>query len=108
MSVRVKRGSSDPAVKAIKGALEEYVTEHPGATAELYRYNSAAIRVRVTDERFDRVPFDKRHDGLWDYIRARVSDDVMSEISFLIPVTADERGHDLSSAEFDHPSRSLL
>jgi hypothetical protein len=108
MSVRVTRGRGDPAIKAVKSALEAYVAEHPGATAEVYRYNSAAIRVRVTDERFARIPFTRRHDGLWDYISARVPDEVMSEISFLIPVTSAERDQELSSVEFDHPSRSRL
>jgi hypothetical protein len=108
MSVRVTRGRGDPAVNAVKAALEAYIAEHPGATAEVYRYNSAAIRVRVTDDRFARVSFAKRHDGLWDYISTRVPDEVMSEVSFLIAVTSTERDRELSSVEFDHPSRSRL
>src|SRR5436309_3479803 len=100
----IKRGRGDPYVNAVKAALKEYVAEHPGAVAEVYRYNSASIRVRVTDERFAGTRFARRHDDLWDYISDRVPEDVMSEISFLIPVTPAEKDRDMSSFEFDHPS----
>jgi hypothetical protein len=103
----MKRGRGDASLRAIKTALRSYVNDYPGAVAEAYRYNAASIRIRVVDERFAKQPFDRRHDELWEFLNDRIPDEVMSEISFLIPVTPAERERDLSSVEFDHPTHTL-
>lgn len=46
------RQESDQAVKDIAAALEVYEQAHPAATCFVYRYNPAAIRVKIIDPTF--------------------------------------------------------
>lgn len=50
--VMIPQESSDQAVKDIAAALEVYEQAHPAATCFVYRYNPAAIRVKIIDPTF--------------------------------------------------------
>ncbi len=51
MPINVIRGKSDPVIDEIKGVLSSYEKDHPGAKIDLYRQNTASVRVRIIDLR---------------------------------------------------------
>ena len=102
------RGTSDPAVVALKFALEDYEGEHGGAEATLYRQNSGAIRVRVVDQAFAGMKRSQRHDDVWDYLSKKVDPDVLQEISVLLLMPPDELGSSIMNLEFEDPLPSTL
>lgn len=103
MAVQIIRGKADPAVRALQRRLAEYEARYPNAEIELYRSNAACIRVRVVDRRFGRMSFTDRHDHLWDFLQEGVPDDVMSQISVLLPVTPAQAKQDNYRIDFDDP-----
>lgn len=103
MAVRVKRGKADPTVKAIKGALARYGSDHPRAQVDLYRINPGSIRVRVVDPRFHRVNRTNRHALVWSYLE-ELDTEIVDEIGWLLLLSPQEAKSSLASAEFDNPA----
>jgi hypothetical protein len=60
----------DQAVKHIAAALEVYEQTHPAATCFVYRYNPAAIRVKIIDPTFHGQSKGERHDYAWGFLRS--------------------------------------
>jgi len=58
---------------------------------EAYRYNSASIRVRITDERFRGLSTSQRHHQLLDPIIDILPDRLQSDICFLCGVAPGEK-----------------
>jgi stress-induced morphogen len=104
----VTRGARDALVKKFAKILGEYERENPGAVATVYRQNSAAIRVRVVDERFARMSKPDRHDRVWRFISDRLSDDEIQELSILLLLSPAEQRSSFLNAEFDDPVPSSL
>jgi hypothetical protein len=104
MPVKLLRGQSDPAVRALRERLQEYQATYPDAEIELYRSNPACIRVRVVDRRFGRMGIMDRHDHLWEFLSAGLPDDVMSQISVLLGVTPAQAKWDNYRLDFDDPA----
>ncbi len=106
MSVLVPRGPTldgDAGLRAVAGVLEQYVADHPGAEAELYRRGEYLIRVRVVDGRFAGLTRGQRHRAVWHYL-LRLPDEVLSDVTYVLAVTPDERGASPASHEFDDPT----
>jgi stress-induced morphogen len=82
--------------------------------ADAYRYNSASIRVRVVDSRFEGLPREQR-DGMvehyLDQLPPETQRDIVTLFTFApsdlqpMPTTLRER---MLNAEFDQPSPSVL
>ena len=106
MSISI-RGRSDRPVEAIAEAFKGYEARHPHARIEVYRQNSASIRVRVIDEDFAGISQVDRHEILWSCIEA-LPEDFQGEMSLLIAVTPEETGSSIASIDFDHPIPSRL
>lgn len=104
----ITRGSHDASVEKVKAVLDEYERLHPGAVANLYRQNSASIRIRVIDERFAQWSKGQRHDYLWKFITDRLSEDDVEEISVLLPLSKAELRSSFMNSEFDDPIPSSL
>ncbi|MBI1369660.1 MAG: hypothetical protein GC162_13525 [Planctomycetes bacterium] len=104
----ILHGKSDSIVTAIKAALDAYEQTFPGSKAEVYRQNSASIRVRVIDERFAAMNRADRHDQVWDFLLERAGDDAMAEVSVLLPLAPAELKKSFANYDFDHPLRSKL
>lgn len=98
----ITRGPIDAYVEKIKAVLDDYERKHPGAQTELYRQNSASIRIRVFDDHFAGVSKGDRHDRLLDFLAASLDEDTLQEISLLLPLTTSER-QSFMSVEFDDP-----
>ncbi len=99
----IVRGERDGAVEALKQAMDEYEAAHPGAVANLYRQNVASIRIRVVDPRFKKMSRPDRHDELYDFLADRVSNDVLNELSILLPLAPSEQPSSFMNFEFDEP-----
>ncbi len=97
----------DQYVTAILQALEAYRKDHPRATFDAYRRNSASVRVRVIDSDFQGIDRVDRDDLVWKYLEP-LPEDVQTEISMLVLVTPRERKTSLASVEFEYPSPSRL
>lgn len=77
---------------------------------EVYRYNSASIRVRIVDERFKGKSASER-DAMVEPHLARLPEDTQADITMLLllaPDEIEEAPHNLVNLEFEHPSLSLL
>src|SRR4051812_27420854 len=82
--------------------------------ADAYRYNSASIRVRVIDARFEKMPREKRDamvEVFLDQLPAETQRDIVSLFTFApselnqTPTTFREF---MLNTEFDNPSPSML
>jgi stress-induced morphogen len=106
MSINI-RGQSDPTVEEFAKQLEQYDTKHPSANIELYRHNPYSVRIRVIDEGFRGKTKTMRHQEVWP-ILYELSEDTLSELSFLVLIPPEEKETALSSREFDDPIPSTL
>jgi stress-induced morphogen len=104
----ILHGKSDSIVIAIKSALDAYERQFPGSKAEVYRQNSASVRVRVIDQRFAALSRADRHDQVWDFLTAHAGEDTVAEVSVLLPLTPHELKDSLANYDFEHPLPSNL
>jgi hypothetical protein len=80
---------------------------------DAYRYNSASIRVRVIDPRFEGLTNEDRYDLVEPWLD-RLPEPILGDIMNLLMLTPEEAGpgqfsrHALSNLEFEDPSPSLL
>jgi hypothetical protein len=83
--------------------------EFPGTDA--YRYNSASIRVRVVDPRFEGKSTEER-DAMVEPLLARLPESIQADIMNLLTLypneTADSFKAFVANAEFDDPSPTML
>ena len=101
------RGKSDPALQAIVNALANYEADHPRAEIVAYRHGSVSIRVRIVDPDLAGTSRSDRHDKVWSYLEP-LPEDILSQISILLPLTPDEEPTSIGSLDFDHPLPTRL
>ena len=81
------------------------------AQADAYRYNSASIRVRVIDPRFEGMSLDER-DAMVGPVLDRLPVSIQGDIMNLLMLAPSElegyNRHSLRNLEFEDPSRSML
>ncbi len=94
--------------------VEQKIREAGFERVDAYRYNSASIRVRVVDPRFQALSNEAR-DAMVEPILAQLPDETQREIVILLTFTPDEldpRHPNLRQAllnqEFEDPSPSRL
>jgi len=104
----ITQGSIDPEVQALKDALDAYEAAHPGADAALYRQNSASIRLRVIDRRFEGMTKSRRHADVWDFLATRVPEDTLADVSLVLTIAPAELKHSFANFEFEQPTPSRL
>ncbi|RMF75817.1 MAG: hypothetical protein D6744_13025 [Planctomycetota bacterium] len=104
----VTKGKTDEAVHELKAALDAYEEAHPGAEAALYRQNSASIRLRVIDRRFEGMTKSRRHAYVWDFLASRVPEDTLSDVSLVLAIPPAELKTSLMNLEFEDPTQSGL
>ncbi len=75
--------------------------------AEVYRYNSASIRVRIVDKRFKGKSAPER-DAMVSPRLARLPEDIEADITMVLLVAPDETEQSVVNLEFEHPSPSAL
>jgi hypothetical protein len=94
--------------------VENTLREGGFKNVEAYRYNSASIRIRVIDPRFEGLKPEKRDrlvEPFLDQLPERTQADIMSLFTFA-PSELEDPQKNLReaslNAEFDHPSPSML
>ncbi len=102
MSITIPRGATDSILEQIVETLESYKADHPGSEIALYRQNSVSVRIRIIDPAFAGKNRIERSDLVWRYIE-KLPDDVQSDISTLILLTADETKRSFANFEFEDP-----
>jgi stress-induced morphogen len=102
----ITQGNADAEVKSLKDALDEYETAHPGAEAAIYRQNSASIRLRVIDHRFEGMTKSRRHADVWDFLAERVPKDTLADVSLVLAVAPAELRHSFANFDFEQPTPS--
>jgi len=107
MSIDIPRGAHDPTIDQIIEALRGYEREHPRAKIDLYRQNSASIRIRIIDPELSGISKAQRHRLALGYLGA-LSDDTQGEIGLLLLLTPDETTMSFANFEFDDPIPSRL
>ena len=105
---KITQGNTDDQVQALKDALEAYEAQYPGADAALYRQNSASIRMRVIDRRFEGMTRSRRHAHVWDFLAARVPEDTLADVSLVLTVAPAELRDSFANFEFERPIPSRL
>src|SRR5438874_8909455 len=93
--------------------IEELLRKQGFAKVDAYRYNPAAIRVRVIDPRFEGQSIEQR-DAMVEPILAQLPERTQADIITLLTFTESEvaqgpkfKGYGLN-VEFDDPSPSIL
>lgn len=94
---------ADPAVVTLAAALQRYNEKHPAATCAIYRYNPAAIRIKIVDPAFHGQSKGDRHDYALGFFED-VPEDVLEELTMLLCLAPGERG--LMEAVFETPPPS--
>lgn len=94
--------------------VEEVLRNAGFEKADAYRYNSASIRVRVIDPRFEGMPDEKRDaliEPVLEQLPQRTQADIMSLFSFApseLDLSPTSLSQSMLNAEFDHPTPSML
>ncbi len=87
--------------------LVESVLRKAFPNADVYRYNSASIRVRIIDARFAGKSSEKR-DALVEPHLRELPEDIQSQIINLLTLSPGDVENSLANMEFEDPSNSLL
>src|ERR1700682_6498650 len=93
--------------RILKTLIDQYGSQHPSAKVEAYRYNSASIRIRITDPDFKGLDRVEREEAVWPIIETLPEDD-REQITVLLLSTPKEKRSSFMSMEFDNPVRSSL
>jgi hypothetical protein len=94
--------------------VERVLREAGFETADAYRYNSASIRVRVIDQRFEGMPTEKRDAMVESYLERlpeRTQADIMNLFTFApseLQQTPKTLREFFKNTEFEDPSPSML
>jgi len=94
---------SDHAVEHIAATLESYEQTHTAAACFVYRYNPAAIRVKIIDPIFHGRSKGERHDYAWEFLQS-LPEDILTQISVLLCLEPGESAP--LDWEFHEPIRS--
>ena len=94
----------DKTVKEIRKLLEDrYLPDHPKAKMDVYRYNSASVRIRVIDPSFAGLDWIERDTLLWEMLED-LSEDTLSQITLLLCLAPNEIGKSMMNMEFEDPT----
>lgn len=107
MGITITRGRTDQVIEQIKHVLDEYQGDNPNAEVDLYRQNSASVRVRIINPKFARMDRIERNDELWSYLK-RLPPRPQSDISMLLLLAPGEKKSSLINLEFEDPIPSRL
>src|SRR5258707_14694151 len=96
-----RKKKEDKSVREIRNLLERnYLTDHPDAKVDVYRYNSASIRIRVIDPAFSGLGLTERDSQLW-AILDRLPEDTLTQINLLLCLSPKELARSMMNAEFE-------
>jgi len=92
-------------------SIEKALLDAGLQTVDAYRYNSASIRIRVIDPKFEGLPPEKRDamvEPYLDRLPANTQADIVSLFTFAPSELEQTSRQSLLNREFDDPSPSVL
>ena len=99
------------AMRTDESRLVEQVLRKEFPKTDAYRYNSASIRVRVIDPRFEGLEFDER-DAMVEPLLKQLPEEIQADIMNLLTLAPSEKKafsrKSLVNLEFENPSPSIL
>ena len=101
------RGATDGILDEIGKVLVSYQRDHARARIDLYRQNSASVRVRIIDPDFSGSSKRNRHSLVWKYLDP-ISEDAQADISMLVLLAPNEVEKSMANLEFEDPVPSGL
>ena len=107
MSINISRGTIDEIVEEIRTVLMPYQRDHPSSRIDLYRHNSASIRIRILDPDFCGMSRRERHNLVWKYLDP-ISEDAQGDISMIVLLAPTEVEKSMGNLEFEDPVPSGL
>src|SRR5208282_2871665 len=107
MTINISRGTTDGILEEIRTVLVSCQRDHPSARIDLYRQNSASVRVRIVDSDFSGMSKKERHNLVWKYLDP-ISEDAQADISMLVLLAPTEVDKSMSNLEFEDPVPSGL
>jgi hypothetical protein len=103
--VRLLQKKTDDSLDRILEALAQFQKDHPDADCAVYRFNSAAIRIRLVDKVFQGKSKARRHEYALKYL-SDLDEDVLTQVSVLLCLEPGETS--LLDTEFKDPRPSRL
>jgi hypothetical protein len=107
MVIKTRTKRPDKYLRQIIKVLEQYNSAHPQARIEIYRHNTASVRIRIIDPDFKARNWVQREEEIWPLLE-KLPEDVVSDIGLLLLFTPEEASKSLASMEFDEPIPSRL
>jgi len=99
----------DQSCKLLEQTLREhYQSSHPSAQIDVYRYNSASVRIRIVDPIFKGMRISLRDHEVWPILTRRISKEVRQDITTLLLLAPSELEDSIMNYEFDNPRPSDL
>src|SRR5207237_73626 len=107
MAKNQKRKTAE--TKKIEALLLKHFPDHPAdLPPEVYRYNSASIRVRVVSSRFAKQDRVERSEWVYPILEENLPEDTWQDITMILLLTPDEMSESLTNMEFEKPTPSRL
>src|SRR3954447_2181440 len=107
MPIKIIRGKPDAIIDEIKEVLSSYEKDHPSARIDLYRQNTASVRIRIIDSDFRGMSKRECNDLIWKYLEP-ASEASQSDVSMLVLLIPDEVNKSVANLEFEDPVPSIL
>lgn len=104
-----KNKKQDRTTRKLEAILREhFLPRRPGAQLDVYRYNSASIRIRVIDLEYASKDLTERDDDIWEVFKKYVDRDTVSQISVILLLAPDETISSAMNRDFENPTPSRL
>jgi hypothetical protein len=104
-----KNKKQDRTTRKLEAILREhFLPKHPEAQLDVYRYNSASIRIRVVDPEYAKKDLTERDDEIWEVLKKYVDRDTKSQISLILLFAPEELAWSSINREFENPTPSRL
>lgn len=99
----MKVKQNDKGTRLIEQRLQrDYLAKHPHAVLRVYRYNPAAIRVRIVDPDFAGMDLAEREELIWPILE-KLPEDVRLDVTVCLLITPEEQSKSLMNVEFEDP-----
>ena len=89
--------------RLVKEALSK---QFPPSSITVYRYNPAAVRVRIIDKQFSGMSIPQREGTVLPLLR-ELPEEVQADLTVLLLLGPDEISASLMNREFEDPSKSM-
>jgi stress-induced morphogen len=99
----------DKETEAVERVLREHFPDYPAKyPPSVYRYNPAAIRVRVVSKLFEGMDHVERNDLIYPILEKNLPEDTWQDITQILLFAPKELKFSAANFEFEHPTTHRL